>query len=200
MNQTIGLPAGHDDSLARQREELRRRLQEGDVVTINPVNQSTRGSNIETVVSVEAPVAPQYDLGRLEAVILNKQATALTWQELNFVAQYSQNTDVIFEFTEFDSTHYITLVRRFENGATFLDMMFYGAQWDENPDVRLALANCKRKFGDKDILRELAKDKDPRVRNAALHNPNLVKGKGCMITIAIAASAAMTSLIACSCI
>lgn len=108
-------------------------------------------------------------------------------EEIKYVVLYSQNSEALLIASNYDDGNtFALLVKRFENGATFLeDAVLNGAQIDGNLKVKLALASCRRKFSDDDILHTLAKDKNPTISNAAKSNPNFVnKSGGCLGIIA----------------
>lgn len=139
--------------------------------------------------------SPKYDASRLAQIeqILEKQnETGLTKDDIMFCCQYSQNSDALRWGGALYDDAFCLLVKRFENGATFLeDAALNGAELcDENDKdytdygydcvkVKLALAKCKRPFSDEGILRTLAKDKNPKISYAAKSNPHYKKSGGC---------------------
>lgn len=104
-------------------------------------------------------------------------------EDIKYIARYSQNSDALLIASHYDDGDiFAILVKRFEKGATFLeDAVLNGAQFEDNAKVKLALAQCRRKFNDDDILQTLAKDKNSEISNAAKSNPNFVnKSGGCI--------------------
>lgn len=119
----------------------------------------------------------------LENMLISEQGNLLSPQEIEFVARYSQNSEALgmLAYLE-DGRYFPLLVKRFENGATFLeDSVLQGGQWADEEIIKLSLANCRRKFNDDGILTALGKDKDARISQAAKRNPNYTgKGDGCL--------------------
>lgn len=172
----------------------------GDVYRVNDDGSFTSMGNAEehtlgnkpsmdsSVNYADSSTVKNYDLQKLENRIINSELCDLTLDEVKYIARKSQNSDALLRASEFDDTAIIPIiVERFENGATFLEnAILNGCQYDRNDAVRLAIAKCKRRFDDCDILTTLGKDKNPMVSDAAKSNPNYTgKTSGCLGSIMI---------------
>lgn len=151
----------------------------GNIYRVNEDGSFTDMGNVETKSSATLPS----HLASLEQIVAQGNMRRLNRQDIIVLAKYSQNAEVLLEISEYDDGDIFSLlVKRFEDGATFLeDAVLNGGQWDKSDNVRLAMARCQRKFADDSILQDLAKDKNPQVKQAALSNPHLVtKSRGCL--------------------
>lgn len=158
----------------------------GDVFRVNQDGSFTSMGNVEG--QDFGSKAKNYNLREFENRLINGDTSQLSIDEVKFVAENSQNSDAVLKASEYDEEIIIPiLVKRFEDGVTFLEgAVLCGCEYDKNETVKLAVANCKRKFNEDGILTTLGKDKNHLISNAAKRNPNYTgKGGGCLGSILI---------------
>lgn len=174
---------------------------EGDIFKVNEDGSFTSLGNAENknkYIDKERLSQLENKLIRIGEIDIRNNPEFST-EDITFVARYSQNSDALLIASNYDDGEiFEILVKRFENGATFLeDSVLNGGQYEDNYKVKLALAQCHRKFSDDDILRSLAKDKNPVISNTAKANPHYVsKSGGCLgaVTLLIGSTLLMFSL------
>lgn len=93
---------------------------DGEVFRVNQDGSFSSMGNVEEQ-SIRCN-ATKYNLQELENNIINGNHSRLSIDEVKFVAENSQNSDAVLKASEYDESIIIPiLVKRFEDGATFLE-------------------------------------------------------------------------------
>lgn len=191
----------------------------GDVYRVNDDGSFTEMGNAENFKYPTVSDGPRdgssdriliHRLVGLEKRVEEGGVGTLSRDEAVFLARNSHNVEILTslmyyapgeESSNLDSEIYCLILQRYQTDDTIaaISFAFDAGIFEDSYEIRMAMAQSKEPFeGIRSVLRQLVKDKNPEIREAALANPNYEAkaGGGCFGTlVALIATISLMSFV-----